>query len=959
MVQYRLLERFSIEQGWQPDGIAYTKEIDFLFFFRGSTLRLQVQSLEELGDTNLPLEEGVKFRWGPVQVWSQKIPFDPKEVMSESDTVSRSSSTLNYKTILDQPDVYDRLLDTYLNWSPKEEALFKDLFADLIDRGAPINRRLVLVFVDRWRLVDKDSPPFSNPVHNVAVLLYARAYGLKRDELPEQSQYLEQYQDLYAPLFPEPAGWGTRACMSQHVLASPDSPVLQVWVFKQRGITTRLLIAGRGLAEFRETLLSNALLTSLRVQASHRDLLNDGLIWIERSAETDRVLDIELPAQGADAPLSNPETADVALGQLVQWLTQLSQETGFVSIHEADLQEIDNLQDRIRNFAGSAIETDQPILWAPGAGSEMDGDELVYPQAVWRLPREKDGRVEPLKFELSIDLLDTQPWMDLRKAYQDETNERVALDIQLRLELYKRHLQTLVEQKKQWDSANEPVRLERWGPTITLNQEFDEKTGLFIWLPKPDIKSTKEYFEANVPRLINLYSEWAEKMEKMDRDLETATKRLDQPFKRLITTRLFDAALRGLNIEDTSIYIQKLYQSWAKPMADLLQFLLRNRIRQLNAQAEDLSTRRTVFALELYVKKGSPDLVKIEIVPYMLLDARRSVILLDPARRFLVVKDASDFPRLALQPTEDIPVERLWNASSDGISSEQLAEMLRKAIIADPTGVISRVIDRLKPPIDDRGLAQESNEVFRLYNEFANSFQLSRLINLATNAMNAWAIITVRTSLEAARRALPGLIPPWQSARQARQMEFGENNILANIPNINELECRLYLIQAVGECESIGFDRGKALDSHQYLPSIFRVPPTASHPEIHQALEAAYRADPAYTQKWIKSLRENDTKFAYSSLMRDLPTEEELVTPKQHSAIMIMDALRLVEIARKFRQAAASLNSRQESRAQALVKLGPSLAELLEVYPGNVVHNEALDLLEILSRRRFLLSERG
>jgi hypothetical protein len=960
MTNYRLLERLNPDQEWQPEGVAYLEEGMCLFYRRGLTMGQPVTDLAELSDVHFPRKEDSVFRWGPIAEWKKPEPFNPAAVLQAPVPKIRPERRgPRYYRADDLPlDIRKRLLDTNLLWSLEYEAFFRDEFIALQESGKFPYRLLVEAFWRRWTAYHKGEPPFADPMHNVALLLYARAFGFPVDENSAQMEYLTRYASLYAPLMPPRRAWGARASLSDTILVALDSPVVHVWVYEEaqapaaakevrsavgeREVKTpvRIVIAGLGLATHRERIMFDALVTAMRVRAGQFDMINDGLVVIERDARADKLLTSQLPILGANAPLADAETAEAAMRELIRRLDDLSQETGFVQVHKVEIGDAEKLRLTLEQCARAVLESGEVILWAPEPSAIESSEELATLEPVLEFSRTgrlagRRPHVSRVALALNPELLGTESWKKLADAFEEHMIRRLQMDAHIRLEFYQGRAEGLRAEKKQWDTADEHQRVKRWGPTITLPQRFDDALGLTVWLRQPTIMPTKQYYEANVPGLIQSYEDWTARMENLLRNLRDAAQRADLPFRRLITSRCFDAALRGRDIGET-LWIQKIYHEWAGPMTDLLCFEWRRRLAQ--AKPEDLFTAHTTFNLVQYTDDQSMKLTGLIMTPYTLFDAKRSVALFDPERGFMVVNDASDYPQALSQPTPSVNLRQaLQRQIQDGADVSQVNEHVRDMLIQDPQAISRQIIEMTRLPIGDRELAADSNAIRQLEQRGESGAAFPHLLDLAGAAMDKRALLTARESLEQARASLPDLLKRL-SERQADASKPA-------LPDQRELECRLYLLIAIAEC--------LATDHvvKDYLPAVYHTPHAGGRQEIHEALAAAANAHPDYAREWIEYLSQWDLSAAYNKLKWGLPSEQDLTTFEENSAMRAFDAVELAEIAAELRNATAQLSQARESPASALVKLGPALDRALLTYAASVVYGDLVYILEALTGR--------
>ena len=949
---YRLLERQTAELEWVPDGVAYTEDDLFLLFRSSQIWKLPVSHLQELDDRHFPYEKGTVFRWGPLQTWEKSEPFTPQTILeADSHKPKMAAAKPKYLREEELPAEIRQVLSTLEAWNENQAALIKEQFILLLENGYPLFRMIVEAIWRQWSTYNEERPPFPHAEHNVALLLYARAFGLPVDEYQYQVRYLEQHKDLFAPVMPKPKGWGARTSIAGSLKTLMDAPVMHVWAYKDGNSIQKMLILGKGPHQFQSQLFTDFLITAMRVQASAIDMINDGAVSIGRSTNPQDALQITLPVLGADVPLPDTDASDTAFQELMRRLKQLEQNTGFVQIHEVDLSLAESFQNELVQLAREAIREGQPILWAPAPDGPKQ--ELVLVQQVIAMsksgPIRRVIRTEPIAFEMSLDLFRSERWKALAEAFQEESVNTIFLDAKIRLDYYNRRFESLTAEKKRWDTADEETRLEQWGPTITLNQRFDDNTGLTVWLQKPTIKSTKEYFEDSVPNLLHGYKSWADKMQKLIDDLREAANRPDSPFMRLIMTRLYDAAIRGVAIR-YSARVEKLYVAWEKTAADLLRYDLRRRLRQVGANERDLFTTHTTFNLVQVRSASGKGVERIVVVPNTLIDFQRSVAVFDPDRSFMVVTDASDQPVRVPQPAREIDLLSKLKHEWRVLSVDQLAEKIRAEMIQNPAAA-EQILQLVGTQTNAEMLTNDKIHIQRLHQQAQlETLNFVRLLDLGENATISRAQVTMLESMESAQKALSQIVERWNALRAENSDEDMEAT--QPIPSQSNLECRIYLLKA----SMLSLIGGYTLKEH--LTSLYRSPIASGAPEIQQALESADRLNPEYTKKWIDSLAQWDSGIALSMLKQNLPSEKDLLNSKQHQVVSMFDALELIKVAKHFREVIALLNPNQESRSTAFLKIGPALETALTSYPAGIVYNEVIHLLEILTGREVIF-QRG
>lgn len=963
MIKYIILKKLIGNDRWLSDGIVYHDGEKCYFHRNGQTIRYHRDDLNQLNEDDFPVEEGSEFAWGEMEEWTKSEPFNAQVLLSQSD----ESSTLNLadnntleklqKTIesfINQINQMDRAKVDLLKKHFEELYMLQEAY-ELNNEQTFFPQSLIKALWQVWGKY-REGPIFNKPEHNVTLLLYARAFGLPVEENNVQKEYLDQYKEMYySPLVPNSAGWGARASLSPNILAMLDSPVMQVFVSDKDKNPERIIIVGKGLNKFREQVFSDALVTAMRVQASTLDIFNDGLIIIERNQDVTDALQIPFFALGSDAPLSAMKSSDAAMRELIRSLERLEQDTGFVQVHQVDSSDVTEVTNKLYQLLQRALTNQEIILWAPDEEVVKSGKELVtyqlirsFPPSQQRTPfgaqahRRKRVKSSLLSLSLNPQLLATDSFKRLLKAYYEEVIERILIDATIRLDFYNRRASGLKSEKDQWDKSDEQQRLNRWGQTVSLNQRFDDEVGLIIWLQRPEIVATKKYYEEHVPSLIMSYENWALKMKEIIESLKTASERRDQPFNRLITTRFFDAAIRNCDLEDYP-RIKKYFDHWVSPITDLLNFEWRRKFRAMKVDPNQVFSAHISFNL-LQQLKGNA-IVGLRILPYNLFDVKRSVLLIDPKKRFTIINDASDFPQQAPDELPNIDIKKeILEASDDNIENAQ--KKLYDFLIQNPHAGSKLIIEMLKPDVSEQVMNDSNDQIIKQYENGVAHAKFVRLVDTANTAMRNDALLTAREKLNNAINILPELLAKWKMMRESEPTERNEQ--LPAIPEINELKCRLYLLMTIAECLALKSN----IDLKEHLASIYRSPRTSGRQEIYDTLAEADRADNVYTEEWIKYLSQWDFVMATNKLLRDLPSQRDLITFAEHNAIQIFESINLIKIIAELQKASSSLSNYQETRESALIKLGPNLEPAIFAYAANLVYGDLISLFEILTGRQ-------
>ncbi|MCG8603500.1 hypothetical protein MJD09_00670, partial [bacterium] len=370
MIRYRIFERLIAKDKWQPEGLVYQDEEGKCFYYhKGAPVFYPFQDLTQFGENHFPQEKETKFRWTAIEEWAKPEAFEPAKFLK---SLRRSPAEIIILNATEVNAELTRLLAHVQELNQEQLHHFKKVFVDLysvqesnefrfFDSFFP--SRLIQVLWRSWEANEEQPPLFTNPVHNTALLLYARAFGLPVDENPTQRRYLDQHNELFSAIMPDSAGWGARASLSKNTLVAIDSPVLHVFILYEADAPKKILIAGKGLQKFHDQIFHSALITAMRVQASDRDVFNDGLIVIEGQKNVNQTSDINLPAHGSNVPLEPAAKAEAAMREFIRQLRNLEQDTGFVQLHKADAGDEAQIHKFMRYLASDSTQSGEPILW--------------------------------------------------------------------------------------------------------------------------------------------------------------------------------------------------------------------------------------------------------------------------------------------------------------------------------------------------------------------------------------------------------------------------------------------------------------------------------------------------------------------------------------------------------------------------------------------------------------------
>jgi hypothetical protein len=338
-----------------------------------------------------------------------------------------------------------------------------------------------------------------------------------------------------------------------------------------------------------------------------------------------------------------------------------------------------------------------------------------------------------------------------------------------------------------------------------------------------------------------------------------------------------------------------------------------------------------------------------------LIDARRSVVVVDPLRPYVIVKDPTDLPVRYPGSVQEINVREKLEKEWKHLDSNELTETLREVLIHNPK-LINNVLKLLGPQIDKDVLLGDKQRIEQIQSQWqTEAVKFVRLVELATNATISYGQLTMMESLGEAQRVIPDVIKRWKALREGNENEYKDSELAKPILDQKQLECRLYLLKAV----YLTLLSGKSPKEH--LTSLYGSHVSLSTDQIHQALETADKLDTEFTRKWLDSLAQWEFIAALTTLRRDLPSEDDLLDLEQMHVASIFDVFDLIKTARYFRDAIVRLNPDHEIRASAFLKLGQAVENAMITYAASTVvavDDEVRHLLEILTGRELTL-ERG
>lgn len=479
--------------------------------------------------------------------------------------------------------------------------------------------------------------------------------------------------------------------------------------------------------------------------------------------------------------------------------------------------------------------------------------------------------------------------------------ERLTLDAKLRRDRLEAEVESLTTGLDAYNGATPGERRTLWDRTVLLEERFDPRTGRSIRLTEPEEVDTEVYFKENVPHLIKLRREWAERMGDLIEHLDAAVHRPHAPAQQLAVGRFFDAALRGAWPAESPA-TEQAFAAWQRETAPVLWFEWRCALRREGIAPADLFTRHTVL-LTRYLPATAEDRAVLFTHPYTVVDSTRSAVLADAERGVTVVRDATDHAERAEPGSGTAAAEEVWDElvrlaeepSREDEFSRKFVEMLR----THPHAAVSRLLEELAP---DRPSGEEADGLDTELRRAERATSVSEGMDRALMAMRNKAFLTARECLD-------------------------------SVQNAAEWEARAWLLRAVVECVE------SELDPRE-IPAVLGSEMAGVPGEASRALALARRLDEGFSTEWLEAMSEPDADLnkGIRRLFQGLPQARASCTERGYAVLLFRRAVQSVRLARELEEASEELADRQES-----VDVAPLAAVVGEV--ADCVNDEAAAVL--------------
>ncbi|MFQ5753028.1 MAG: hypothetical protein ACE5HI_13640, partial [bacterium] len=460
---------------------------------------------------------------------------------------------------------------------------------------------------------------FEEPEEELAVWAYAHAYGWQFNKLfePKSLQerdiksilpdYLQKYDKIINPIFPQKLNWDAAAHLQDKVVASLDSPIIHAWFLRNKDTQfTNVIITGKGIPLISEQLTAVAFATSIALAPKENDLILDGIIRLSARQESNKdlyatvrsenIISKILPAflqKTFGSSLKSeqihlvkiPSSTATAMDLLKGALDRLQHDTGFVQVNVLSEEKLHKLQQSFSDYNNEAADNDVVYLW--NGNNYKNEDSLVTTFSYDRIPWIEG----PIELTLPIELIETEEFKELITLYQNSIIGSMIADAERRQEFYQGQYEKFKNELNYYESLSESER-KKLEP-VEVSIQIDWELGIEIQI-RPVKVPAESYYKNNVPNLMDQAKEWYEKMRIFRKNLEPLIENPSAPLNRICTARLFDCALR--EIEPTGEpYIKKLFYSWKKCVEPLLLLEWNHLLNDQQINPENIFTRHTLF----------------------------------------------------------------------------------------------------------------------------------------------------------------------------------------------------------------------------------------------------------------------------------------------------------------------------------------------------------------------------
>lgn len=469
-------------------------------------------------------------------------------------------------------------------------------------------------------------------------MLHALALGVLKTSHDQARFVLE-------PLVPEQLQFGLADCFHPILDWRFDSPIIHVWLYYEDEQTESsapkkclaVTIIGTGLPQIRSEIESAAYIAVLSLPTVQGNIVTRGLIHLsaieieEPPVESSGIFKkmTEVFGQRQQLPIpSMPDDARQVIDGLVGILKRLSQETGFVEIHNSTYKAWQSQMTLIRGQLIQLRSRDQVTIIGPKM-SDRVVSSFPYPQFPNYLKTPK------IELSLSGDLLKSPELMGLLDAYYRNVITRISADLERRIEFYTQELES-DRDRVRWFRSLSPEEQAKC-PDVTTGRMIDKDLGIDIITTERKVPAREYYLKILPDQIINDEEKELKRLIAYREPIRQIQNIEHPPIWRQCLSRIFDCAIRQVQFCDDP-KVNKLFEQWNAIVDGMLrieweQCLLKHKI------APHHVFKRTTFFDLIFDEKAN----QLRIFPNAVIDSARASVIMDPTNGSFLVIDPLDF----------------------------------------------------------------------------------------------------------------------------------------------------------------------------------------------------------------------------------------------------------------------------------------------------------------------------
>ncbi|MEZ4828664.1 MAG: hypothetical protein R3C61_20620 [Bacteroidia bacterium] len=635
-------------------------------------------------------------------------------------------------------------------WSLKQQDMEENLISDIPQhilglkkefresrKWGAVPPELVLTLLEFWVPAHADQLLFENTSDNLALLLYAKAYGKNINRFGGQvSQLLRDHKAEYEkPLVPQYPPLSLYQLTEGRNLAMANMPIIKVWVYElPNGDPNKILAVGKGVPEICDQVFQLFLGAVLKIYGSDKDFLNPGFLHVEvpGAAIADNPQN-----QGHIGSLPNAalQHAKKAISELKRDLIKLQRETGLIEVNILPQAEFNRISTNYQNSFDESTNG-RPVIWAPNPQKLSTPATAFVPINKYPDP---DPDPDPdtnypddptISFQLHGGLLRTTAFQALYEKFKQLTLDQLIADYYLREKDFEQRYCTRKADKEAYDTAvadgmaPEIMNL-TWPDPVELNSQFLPLVGTFQLLPIPVFVPRDIFYHQHVPANLKSLKQWYHTWRNNRINLVQAATRVDSPFRRLVISRFLDMVLR--QEEPDTPGIQAEFIRWRDSITPILNMEFRAQLESIGLAPERVFGPTTFFHSTVSAVTQTLD---IRIMVNQLLFEGESVVVFNP--EFLTAQIHDPLTKGIETTNQPTNANLEWENLQDSSDSD-FEENFREALSRSPKDIISKVANQWVPKTILEGELNLIKKSLKLINQQVLSPRLvdNGILNLA------------------------------------------------------------------------------------------------------------------------------------------------------------------------------------------------------------------------------------